>query len=52
MEIKNIRLELTEGVSKKSNKKYNKLDVVLPNGIVLCSYFLNDKDLYLLKSAR
>lgn len=52
MEVKNVRLELTEGVSKKSNKKYNKLDVVLSNGIILCSYFLNDKDLYLLKSAR
>ena len=52
MEVKNIRLELTEGTSKKTNKKYSKLDVVLPSGIVLCSYFLNDKDLYLLKCSR
>ena len=52
MELKNIKLDLQEGVSKKTNKHYSKIDLVLSNGLVIASVFLNDKDLFIIKNCK
>lgn len=52
MELKNLKLDLKEGVSKKTNRSYSKIDLILPNGLILASVFLNAKDLYLVKNSK
>ena len=49
-EIKNLKIFLTTGISEKSKKPYSKLDICLPNGIVVGTYWLTDKDLYILNN--
>lgn len=51
-ELKNLKIMLTTGVSEKSKKPYSKLDVCLSNGVVICTYWLSDKDLYILNNVR
>lgn len=51
-ELKSVKVVATSGISQKTGKQYNKIDIILENGLILCTYWLNNKDLYIVKNLK
>lgn len=51
-QLKTVSVMHVSGVSKKTGRAYDKIDLVLENGVILFTYWLNGKDLYIVRNIK